>query len=132
MKTHPVKKVRIHMSKNSTSPASGPNEPPRLALSGQTTANQITADTPLPEGGTFAWRLVFDAAADIEVLANEVISRADELEPAEGVVIRALVVRIHAMNSILLSYIGNDDLTIGDAHREIYGANAELPEGVLQ
>jgi hypothetical protein len=106
------------MPKNSTSPIAG--------------TNQITADTALPEGGDVARRLVFDAAADIEVLANEVISRADGLEQTEGVVIRAMVVRIHAMNSILLSYLSNDDTTIGEAHRTIYGANAELPEGVLQ
>lgn len=99
-------------------------------------AAQITADTLITEAGAAANRVVSWCSYDIEDLANEVTLLGDECsangETRMGSLLRCYGTRIAELNSVLMSYLTSDHITLGDAHRAVYrGAKQFDPKKVL-
>lgn len=85
----------------------------------------ITADTYLEDGGELAKAVLVFAAGDIENAAHELLNQARVVEfsgeTTAGSLIRTLAARILAMNSLTLSYIGPDIVTLADAFKAVHG-----------
>lgn len=77
----------------------------------------LTRDTYLQDGGEIARDLLIHCTYEIEQLSLAVVRVADECEQGpERYEQRAAAIRIHELNSHLMSYIGGDDtVTLHDA-----------------
>lgn len=92
----------------------------------------LTRETSIQEGGALALRLVTQACWDVSYVASAALDRADELEQEHYAVMRCFCARILELNYLLMSYLTDDDVTLNDAHRTVYGKDAVLPEGELK
>lgn len=92
----------------------------------------ITRDTTIDKAGELAHRLALQACWDLDGVAHAALDLADELDMPHYPVMRCLTARIVDMNSLLMSYLTDDHVTLQDAHQMVYGRNAQLPEGELK
>ncbi|MFT4195006.1 hypothetical protein [Ottowia sp.] len=85
---------------------------------------KVTGDTPITEAGKVATNLMAWCTYEIETLAGEVTLLGDECsasgENRIGALLRCYGSRIEALNSALMSFFGNDEIPVGDVHRELY------------
>lgn len=112
----------------------GPNNPadvaPEPAPSAATTAptaQQLDYGTLLENGGEVSKAMLGAIAGDIEACAGALFEQAHNVEfegeVTAGALIRTYASRIKALNSLTLSYLGPDSITLDDAFTTIHGAD---------
>jgi hypothetical protein len=88
---------------------------------------QVTRATYLPQGGEVATGLMCECTYEIESHATELLRLSEELGDTHAQnVMRALLLRTKAMNSLLMSYLSDDTVTVGDADKIINGRATDL------
>ncbi|MES2942628.1 MAG: hypothetical protein V4772_07145 [Pseudomonadota bacterium] len=101
------------------------NAPPPKTANTATAVPAITPDTLLFKGGKVATTALSFAAGDIEHAANEILQQARIVEfegfngPAS--LIRTLASRVLAMNSVVISHYSEDDISLKDGFRAVFG-----------
>lgn len=87
----------------------------------------VTSKTQFSEGGEKAALLARECTYDIEPLANMLIRLAEDQRMATSpeaapspAVLRMLGCRIKELNSVLMSYLCNDGISMDDAHTAIF------------
>lgn len=84
----------------------------------------INGEAELHEGGSFAERIALQATYQIDVCCDVLLDSAksiceDTLQNAQRV--RAMAVRVKQLNSVLISYLSQDSITVKDAYHVVYG-----------
>lgn len=93
----------------------------------------ITSDTELPEGGKVAETMMARVTYDIAGMSEAVAGLAEEIDDQNHAALaRCYGLRIGALNSVLMSYLSGDSITLLDAHQQLYGNGSFLPEGELK
>lgn len=84
----------------------------------------LTGDTPITKGGAVARNLVSWCSFDIEYLAGEITLLGEECtaegQNRLGALLRCYGVRIGSLNSVLMSFLTDDEISLQHAHRAIY------------
>ena len=93
-----------------------------LAAAEAPTKENITPDTRLPDGGRAARSLVWTAASEIEAISESLLKLVDDGDLGEGpeTLLRMYALRMQRMNSIVLSYLADDSVTLNEVHQMIY------------
>jgi hypothetical protein len=91
----------------------------------------VTANTPLNASGFYGLELAQRCTWDIEPLCHQLMELSWKLpiDDGEPGLVRAAAVRISSLNSVLMSYLGNDIVPLEDAHRKVYGGLERLDLG---
>jgi hypothetical protein len=97
-------------------------------------ASVITRDTTLPGGGIVAVDLMMACTCEIESLAQAITDEADEAHVCVGIdearrhmkTARGLAQRVRQLNSLVMSYLGEEGITIREADLRINGAPTVL------
>ena len=87
---------------------------------------KIDNQTMLRPGSPAATSVVFNATHDIENLCSAMLDQANELDTSldaqvPAALLRAMVMRVQALNSVIMSYTDGDDITLAAGFRELYG-----------
>ncbi|APW37123.1 hypothetical protein RD110_07885 [Rhodoferax koreense] len=88
----------------------------------------ITRDTELVQSGDIALSIVSHATWDIEPLSDALLDVAGELGGVEAGLVRCYALRIKHLNSIVMSYLTDDSITVDESHQAVFGR--PFPEGV--
>jgi hypothetical protein len=91
----------------------------------------VRADTQLNASGLHGLSLAQRCTWDIEPLCRHLveISWGLPIDDGDPGLVRAAAVRINSLNSVLMSYLGEDSITLGEAHSKVYGGLEPLDLG---
>lgn len=99
-----------------------------------TVRKEISRDTPLVDAGQQATDLLLECTYEIEPLTKLLVERSWQLDGNNldtAMIVRTAAVRIKQLNSVLLTYLGEDGfVTLGDAHFKVYQGTERLPEAL--
>ncbi len=104
--------------------------PQNLAPASAPSTGIVSADTELVDGGNTALGIVSHATWDIEPLSDALVDLAGEMGGSEAGLVRCYALRIKHLNSIVMSYLTEDSITIDDANREVFGQPFNAQEEV--
>lgn len=100
-----------------------------LAPAAQTT---ISGETPLTEAGQHATDLLLQCTYEIEPLSKLLVEKSWLLDGNNldtAMIVRAAAVRIKQLNSVLMTYLGEDEfVTLGEVHFKVYQGTERLPD----
>jgi hypothetical protein len=100
---------------------------PDAALSGVSNARALTWETALPEGGDVALDFMRVCTWEIDTLTgglvdvSERMRCATEMTPEFPNLVRSFAVRVAQLDSLLMSYLTNDSVTLNEARQVLYG-----------
>lgn len=91
----------------------------------------VRATTQLNASGIHGLSLAQRCTWDIEPLCRHLMELSWNLPVDDGEpgLVRAVAVRINALNSVLMSYLGDDSVTLGEAHSKVYDGLERLDLG---
>jgi hypothetical protein len=91
---------------------------------------KVDAHTPLHMAGNAAIRVVEQATAEIEAMADAMLQHCSERSETHAV-LRALASRVKAVNAVLICYYGLDDLyTLEAGFNEVWQGSRYVAEVV--
>ncbi|MGV3679803.1 MAG: hypothetical protein ACO1PM_08765 [Acidovorax sp.] len=126
--------LRAQPSFSSMRPFREPPRPPLRRVDSEP-ANPITAETETPKAGEIGVRSVIRCCYDIEAIADAVTLMGDEVEhegdTSTGSLLRCYGTRIRGLNSMVMSHLDEDSITLRDVQYEIYRSAKPLPGGPL-
>jgi hypothetical protein len=103
------------------------SQTPDAARSGVSSAPTLTWDTELPEGGDVALDFMRVCTWEIDTLTgglvdvSERMRCATEMTPEFPNLVRSFAVRVAQLDSLLMSYLTNDSITLNEARQVLYG-----------
>lgn len=116
----------------------GPMQDGPCAVMQQASLDQaptLTRETELPDGGEVAASLMRVCTYEIDALGQSVVDHADAIQATgelmnnhPAYLLRAAGLRIRQLNSLLMSYVGDDSITLGDTAWAIHHNYDELDE----
>jgi hypothetical protein len=101
--------------------------PPAAALSGVSTAPALTWETALPEGGEVALDFMRICTWEIDTLTGGLVDVSERMRCATEMthefpnLVRSFAVRVAQLDSLLMSYLTNDSVTLNEARQVLYG-----------
>lgn len=97
-----------------------------------TAQTAISGDTPLAEAGQHATDLLLQCTYEIEPLSKLLVEKSWLLDGNNldtAMIVRAAAVRITQLNSVLMTYLGEDEfVTLGEVHFKVYQGTERLPK----